>query len=257
MKSLGFLFLFLALAAVVAMQSPDSASADFDCADFSNQEEAQEYLLPGDPYGLDADNDGIACEDLPSGGGGGDGGGGDGGGTEPAPPPPYHLKKSVARRAAKRIVRRFVARSPIVDSAQFGPCLRQAERSVDCLATATGETTMKATTCHLRVAVRAVNRRPKAKLVATQCRKRATASLTAARAKSAIRTRAAELADGSSVSVTELERRNHRVFVGFAEWTERPNRTIRESCFAEIKVEMDPPTGLRIAVLESLCEPIT
>ena len=52
---------------------------DYDCADFANQAEAQEYLLPGDPYRLDADNDGIACEDLPcpcasSGGGGGGGG---------------------------------------------------------------------------------------------------------------------------------------------------------------------------------------
>jgi hypothetical protein len=38
---------------------------DYDCSDFATQEEAQEYLLPGDPYNLDADNDGIACEDLP------------------------------------------------------------------------------------------------------------------------------------------------------------------------------------------------
>ena len=38
---------------------------DYDCADFATQAEAQEYLLPGDPYGLDADNDGIACESLP------------------------------------------------------------------------------------------------------------------------------------------------------------------------------------------------
>jgi hypothetical protein len=38
---------------------------DYDCADFSNQAEAQSYLLPGDPYRLDGDGDGIACEDLP------------------------------------------------------------------------------------------------------------------------------------------------------------------------------------------------
>ena len=55
------------LAAVTAIlllgQSPSRALAvDYDCADFATQEEAQEYLLPGDPYGLDADNDGIACE---------------------------------------------------------------------------------------------------------------------------------------------------------------------------------------------------
>jgi hypothetical protein len=40
----------------------------YDCSDFDTQEEAQAQLLPGDPYGLDGDNDGMACDDLPSGG---------------------------------------------------------------------------------------------------------------------------------------------------------------------------------------------
>jgi hypothetical protein len=44
---------------------PDAKALDYDCADFSNQAEAQGYLLPGDPYRLDGDNDGRACEDLP------------------------------------------------------------------------------------------------------------------------------------------------------------------------------------------------
>ena len=43
----------------------DSKAADYDCADFSNQAQAQTYLLPGDPYRLDGDDDGVACEDLP------------------------------------------------------------------------------------------------------------------------------------------------------------------------------------------------
>jgi hypothetical protein len=35
-----------------------------NCSDFPTQEDAQVYLLthPGDPEGLDADHDGIACE---------------------------------------------------------------------------------------------------------------------------------------------------------------------------------------------------
>lgn len=46
--------------------SPPAAKAlDYDCADFANQAEAQEYLLPGDPYNLDGDDDGVACETLP------------------------------------------------------------------------------------------------------------------------------------------------------------------------------------------------
>jgi micrococcal nuclease len=41
-------------------------TGDKDCKDFSSQEEAQAYFesRPGDPDGLDADGDGIACESL-------------------------------------------------------------------------------------------------------------------------------------------------------------------------------------------------
>ena len=42
-----------------------SRAADYDCADFSTQAEAEQYLLPGDPYNLDGDDDGVACETLP------------------------------------------------------------------------------------------------------------------------------------------------------------------------------------------------
>ena len=56
----------LAILACLAARGPSAAHAlDYDCADFANQAEAEEYLLPGDPYRLDADHDGIACEDLP------------------------------------------------------------------------------------------------------------------------------------------------------------------------------------------------
>lgn len=42
-------------------------SQDYDCADFSSQGEAQDFFEeagPGDPHGLDRDEDGIACESL-------------------------------------------------------------------------------------------------------------------------------------------------------------------------------------------------
>jgi hypothetical protein len=44
-------------------------ATDYDCADFQYQEDAQAYLLPGDPYRLDADHDGVGCEALPHRGG--------------------------------------------------------------------------------------------------------------------------------------------------------------------------------------------
>ena len=34
----------------------------FDCSDFDTEEEAQEQLVDGDPYGLDPDGNGIACD---------------------------------------------------------------------------------------------------------------------------------------------------------------------------------------------------
>lgn len=42
---------------------------DLDCEDFFTQESAQATLdeVPSDPYRLDADGDGVACETLPSG----------------------------------------------------------------------------------------------------------------------------------------------------------------------------------------------
>ncbi|MCI3278281.1 excalibur calcium-binding domain-containing protein [Streptomyces cylindrosporus] len=42
------------------------AKADLDCNNFTYQEDAQAVFnsLPGDPYRLDEDNDGIACEWL-------------------------------------------------------------------------------------------------------------------------------------------------------------------------------------------------
>lgn len=40
---------------------------DVDCSDFRTWQEAQAFYianLPSDPHGLDADNDGVACEAL-------------------------------------------------------------------------------------------------------------------------------------------------------------------------------------------------
>ena len=54
----------LAVASTALAQDPST----YNCDDFATQEEAQQFLLPGDPYLLDADDDGMACDELPSGG---------------------------------------------------------------------------------------------------------------------------------------------------------------------------------------------
>jgi len=169
------LALTLGSLAVLAQAPSPAAARDYDCADFANQAEAQEYLLPGDPYRLDGDSDGVACEDLPCpcsyatspGGGGGSEE------TTPAPapaPPPYHLSRAAARRAARAEVQAFVGRNLHVTAGSVGSCRRLAERRVDCRGVARGRTGETRTTCRLRIAVRAVNRHPKARLAATRCR---------------------------------------------------------------------------------------
>ena len=70
----------LLAAGIWAISAPPQAAAiDYDCSDFSNQAQAQGHLLGGDPYNLDGDNDGIACESLPC---------PCSSGSAPPPPPP-------------------------------------------------------------------------------------------------------------------------------------------------------------------------
>ena len=46
----------------VAQQQGGDEEDLFDCSDFASQEEAQEQLVDGDPYGLDEDGNGLACD---------------------------------------------------------------------------------------------------------------------------------------------------------------------------------------------------
>jgi hypothetical protein len=167
---LGGLLLFLTAGSVALSALPSAAAAqDYDCADFANQAEAQEYLLPGDPYNLDGDDDGVACEDLPCpcstapGGAGGEE-------QAPAPPPPYHLKMGTARSLAREVARKFTGRNPKVGVSRLGTCRRRGERRIDCLAAVRGETSRSRTTCRLRIRVTAVDRHPKAALASSNCR---------------------------------------------------------------------------------------
>lgn len=241
----------------VALLAPASASAgtDYDCSDFANQAEAQDYLLPGDPYGLDGDDDGVACEDLPcpcSYGEGGSGGGS--GGGESMKPPPYRLPKAAARRAAWSTGLKFVRRNPRVSSLAMGACRRLGERRIDCRATARGRTSTTKTTCRVRVAVRAVNRRPKARVAASRCSTRTTLRLTAAQARAAFLSRGGELA-GKRPALGFLERNTQISFMGMVEWTQRPSTaSLREECSALMEANLASSRQVRVSVLETGCE---
>jgi hypothetical protein len=85
-----FSVVFIALAMLALVAAPvvfASHSGDRDCEDFDTQAQAQRFFdrHGGSPSNnvdrLDANGDGIPCENLPGGGdGGGNGGGGGGGG---------------------------------------------------------------------------------------------------------------------------------------------------------------------------------
>jgi len=170
MKTGTILALALGLATLaIGIQAPTAAMAvDYDCADFATQAEAQEYLLPGDPYRLDGDSDGVACEDnpcpcsheTPA---------GEGPSDEGTTAAPYRLTKSQAKRVSKRLVRKVVRRSRRLDSSRLRGCKRRAERRFDCHLVARGRIASVRTTCRFEVAVKAPNRHPSGRIASRRC----------------------------------------------------------------------------------------
>ena len=79
-------------AALVFPMSGTALAQDLDCSDFATQAEAQAEFDadPSDPNRLDADNDSLACEDLP-------GGDGTSVGDDAAAPAPYYANCDAAR----------------------------------------------------------------------------------------------------------------------------------------------------------------
>jgi hypothetical protein len=67
-RTLGIAAAVTSVAALMAA-SPAGAFVDKDCSDFPTQKKAQKFFKKHnpkkDPHGLDADNDGKACETLP------------------------------------------------------------------------------------------------------------------------------------------------------------------------------------------------
>jgi hypothetical protein len=255
MKSLGLLFCAVVLIALgLGAQLPSSASAaDLDCADFSSQAEAQENLLPGDPYGLDGDSDGIACEDNPCPCSSGSPESGGGGHTEPAPPPPpppYRLDKGAARHAARVVARRFAHRNPDVTTAAVGVCRRLGERRVDCLAVDRGSTSTSRTTCRLRIAVRARDRHPSPRLASSRCETESSLFLSAARAKQAMLAAANPIAGrGAAFYQTRI---NALEFEGVSGWRQMGPVGI-ETCTLELLAELLPSNRVRVETGTPLC----
>jgi Excalibur calcium-binding domain len=138
------LLLTLGAGALWACAPSDAQAFDLDCADFSNQREAQEHLYPGDPYRLDGDNDGIACEDLPC-------------PCSSAIAPgstPRRLSRRAARRAAKREGHRFLRAHTLLGSLILGGCQRRSSLRIDCRYVARGHIGRRPFVCKGAIVVR-------------------------------------------------------------------------------------------------------
>ena len=227
-----------------AAQRASVSAVDYDCADFANQAEAEEYLLPGDPYRLDADNDGIACEDLPcpcSSAAGGSGGGGGGGGANPAPAPePPKLSKAAARRVARGKATRF-ARGHRVGLPALKRCGRKSRYRVDCRLVARGRTSDRRTVCKMRVVVRGRGGSVSAAKIHGRCR--STLILSFPRASRAIRRKGAEVA-GKPVVLVASERVNLRTIGATVEWSR--SKAGPERCRLEAIAGLSASGDLRV-----------
>lgn len=219
--SVGAALCLVAIAAPTAM----AHRRDYDCADFANQAEAEEYLLPGDPYNLDADNDGIACEDLacpcklgshePP--------------PPPPPPPPPKLNKAVARRAAWSKARHFDVRNHLISRVSFQGCRRRSRYKVRCGFRGLGETATTREKCAITVTVKGEGSNAHAKLRAT-CKSERLLYLTFRRAIPELR-QAGEEVSHRAVAIVVAERLNDLEIEATLEW-ERPKKTGGEECVA-------------------------
>jgi hypothetical protein len=222
--------LVLAFVTVVAVgfaaQAPQASAhrRDYDCEDFANQAEAEEYLLPGDPYNLDADGDGIACEDLPCPCSYTPGGGSEEVTTvtheKPVPPPkPPKLNKAVARSAAVAKSRRYNRRNRLISRLSFQGCRRASRYKIRCSFYGLGRTQTTSTTCSITVIVKGEGSLATTKL-RPSCRSERLLFLTFQRALPAIREAGEELAS-RGVTLVDSERINSVEIEATSEWAQR------------------------------------
>jgi hypothetical protein len=230
---LGVALVFVTVIAVGFAAHTPGASAhrrDYDCADFANQAEAEEFLLPGDPYNLDADSDGIACEDLPCPCSYSPGGGGGGGNTTTAPTPkPPKLNKAVARSAAVAKSRRYNLRNRLISRVSFQGCRRSSRYKIRCSFYGLGRSQTTSTTCNITVIVKGEGSLASTKL-RPSCRSERLLFLTFQRALPAIREAGEELAS-RGVTLVDSERTSSVEIEATADWTQR-SKDGREECNA-------------------------
>jgi hypothetical protein len=254
MRVWAVLAVLLGVAAIgLAAKAPTPAAAhDYDCADFANQAEAEEYLLPGDPYNLDADNDGIACEDLPCPCSSAAGGGGNVV-DPPPPPPPPKLSKSTAKHISQHLIRGIVRSSGRLTTMSHPNCSRVSNHQVDCAITARGETQRTRVKCEYGVVVAGSDGSAFGHVEFHHCQTTERPFLTYAEAKAATQPVANRLS-GTREPVT-LNRLGRLAFGGYLEWERSVPRTkALELCSAEFLARRPASGPVRVTHTAPNCE---
>ncbi len=247
--------LTLGAMALFAYTPSGASAADLDCGDFSNQAEAQENLLPGDPYGLDGDSDGVACEDLPCPCSTGGSSGENPGPTPPPPPPPPKLDKAAARDAAEHKARKFTRRHARLDSVALQRCGRRGTYKVICRFIARGRTRSQQTTCRFRAVVKGEGDSASATIRGIRCRSRLLIVLSPARAKQAMEAAARQIAK-TRVTVYALNRLDSRSFSALGEWTQTSSAGADELCSIELEAEQSPAQSIQVRTRNRDCQEI-
>jgi hypothetical protein len=243
-----------------AAQTPDASAhrRDYDCADFANQAEAEEYLLPGDPYNLDADSDGIACEDLPcpcsyTPGGTIEDPGPAATQEKPAPPPkPPKLNKAVARSAAIAKSRRYNLRNRLISRVSFQGCRRSSRYKIRCSFYGLGRSQTTSTTCNITVIVKGEGGVASTKL-RPSCKSERLLFLTFQRALPAIREAGEELAS-RGVTLVDSERISNVWIEAVSEWTQQA-KSGREECEARFYARLNRFDELLVGHSGTRCDP--
>jgi Excalibur calcium-binding domain len=260
-RLMGVALVFVTVIAVGFAARTPQASAhrrDYDCDNFANQAEAEEYLLPGDPYNLDADGDGIACEDLPCpcsyspGGGAGGGGNVTTAPTPAAPPKPPKLNKAVARAAAIAKSRRYNSRNRLISRVSFQGCRRSSRYKIRCSFYGLGRSQTTSTTCNITVIVKGEGSLASTKL-RTSCRSERLLFLTFQRAIPAIREAGEELAS-RGVTLVDSERTSSVEIEATADWTQR-SKDGREECNAPFFARLNRFDELLVGHTATSCTP--
>jgi hypothetical protein len=247
----------VALGLVAGTSAASAHRRDYDCADFATQAEAEEYLLPGDPYNLDGDNDGIACEDNPCPCSYTPGGAPEEVTTvvreKPAPPPkPPKLNKAVARSAAFAKSRLFNLRSRLISLVSFEGCSRTSRQKIHCTFHGRGRTEVLSSSCEIRVVVTGEGADAHAKLRAT-CRSERLLYLTFARAIPAIRVAGEEVAR-RGVAIVVAERLSNLEIEATVEWG-RIGSKEAEECAARFVARLNSADELLMNHGAPTCNP--